>query len=163
MNINELSERVGKKLITKRLTLGICESCTGGMLGSIITAVPGSSRYFQGGVIAYSNLIKEKVVGVRRTVLRKFGAVSVETAEEMARGVRRRLKSKIGVGITGIAGPTGGTKDKPVGLVYIGIAIGGRCSVKKFLFKGNRNTVRKNACKEALIFLNDLLSKRGRR
>ncbi len=137
-------------LIKQKLTLSICESCTGGMLASIITGIPGSSKYFKGGVIAYANDIKTRVIGVKEQTLKKFGAVSKQTACEMAAGVRSITKSDIGLSITGIAGPGGGTKDKPVGLVFIGIATSNQDMVFKFNFKGNREQIRKKASANAL-------------
>ncbi|MGB9721586.1 MAG: CinA family protein [bacterium] len=131
-------------------TLGICESCTGGMLSSMITSIPGSSNYFKGGIVAYSNEIKEKIVGVKSITLKKFGAVSGQTAKEMARKVRYITKSDIGVSITGIAGPGGGTKEKPVGLVYIAVADKVNVLVYKFQFSGNREQIRRKACANAL-------------
>ncbi len=141
---------LGKILIKKKLTLSICESCTGGMLGSIITGVPGSSKYFKGGVIAYSNDIKKRVIGIKEQTLKKFGAVSNQTAREMAKGVRRITNSDIGISITGIAGPGGGSKIKPVGLVFIALATRNKLLVFKFNFKGNREQIRKKASAKAL-------------
>ncbi len=144
---------LAKQLTRKKLTLSVCESCTGGMLSSMLTDIPGSSKYYVGGIVAYSNRIKEKIVGVKRSTLKKHGAVSAEVAREMASGVCRIFKSNIGIGITGIAGPSGGSKKKPVGLVYLGFASKKKTSVKKLLLKGSRDTIRKKACKEALRFL----------
>ncbi len=151
--MNKLSHTIGKILVKKKLTLSVCESCTGGMLGSIITQVPGCSRYFLGGIIAYSNEIKSRSVGVKSGMLKKYGAVSPEVARKMAQGVRRVFKSDIGIGITGIAGPSGGSKKKPVGLVYICLSYKRGIFVKEFSFKGNRDLIRKKACKAALFLL----------
>jgi PncC family amidohydrolase len=151
--MNKLSKSIAKILLKKKLTLSICESCTGGMLGSIITSVPGSSKYFRGGIIAYSNEVKRKIVGVKPDTLRKYGAVSAIVAQEMAKGVRQKLKTAIGIGITGIAGPKGGSKKKPVGLVYIAISQKRRIIVRRHQFEGNREKVRKRACEEALSLL----------
>ncbi len=153
MTVFELSKKIGKILASKKLKLSVCESCTGGMLGSILTRIPGSSRYFQGGIIAYSDKIKKEIVGVKAATLKNYGAVSVEVAKEMARGVRKRLRSDIGIGITGIAGPSGGTKRRPVGLVYISVSNRKHVFVKRFLFKGNREQIRKKTCREALFLL----------
>jgi nicotinamide-nucleotide amidase len=157
MNLEQISKTVGKLLIKHRLTVGICESCTGGMLGGIITQVPGSSKYFRGGVIAYSNEVKTRIIGVKISTLRKCGAVSAEVAQEMADGVRKKLKSDIGIGITGIAGPSGGTKKKPVGLIYVSLSYRRIILVKVFLYKGPRDQIRKKACKAALLLLLKLL------
>ncbi|KPK73113.1 hypothetical protein AMJ87_02660 [candidate division WOR_3 bacterium SM23_60] len=148
---------LARQLIRKKLTISVCESCTGGMLSSMITDRPGSSKYFVGGVIAYSNEVKRNVVGVKPATLRKHGSVSAEVVVEMARGVRRKLVADIGIAITGIAGPTGGSKKKPVGLVYLGVASRHRVSVKRLLLKGSRDTIRKRACLEALYMVTSCL------
>lgn len=124
-----LEVQIGKLLTAKNLTLALAESCTGGLVAHRVTEVPGSSEYFLGGVVSYANAAKERLLGVRHGTLVGHGAVSSETALEMARGARRALGADIGLSITGIAGPTGGTPDKPVGLVYIGLSTptGERC------------------------------------
>ncbi len=155
--MNKLSRDIGSTLVKKKLTLSVCESCTGGMLGSIVTQVTGSSKYFLGGVIAYSNEIKRKIVGVRSETLKKYGAVSAEVAREMAQAVRKKFRSDIGIGITGIAGPSGGSKEKPVGLVYISLSYKKIVFIKRLLFKGNRDQIRRKACNEALMLLSRLL------
>ena len=113
--------RVGPLLLVRGLTLATAESCTGGLIGSLLTDVSGSSDYFLGGVIAYSNEVKRSVLGVQRETLDTAGAVSREVALQMAHGVRRLLTTDYALAVTGIAGPTGGTPDKPVGLVYIAL------------------------------------------
>ncbi|MEO0136595.1 MAG: CinA family protein [candidate division WOR-3 bacterium] len=148
-----LAQQTGAILLSKRLTLSVCESCTGGMLGSMITSIPGSSNYFKGGVIAYSNELKIKLAQVRKKTLQDFGAVSRQTAREMAEGTKAKTGSDLCLAITGIAGPGGGTKTKPVGLVYIGLALPNKTIVKKFFFKGNRAQIRKQACFQALKLL----------
>lgn len=160
MNIDELSRAIGRRLVRRKITVSVCESCTGGMFGSIITRIPGSSKYFSGGVIAYSNDVKKKIVGVKTETLRKYGAVSAEVAKEMARGIQEKLKSDIGIGITGIAGPLGSSKKKPVGLVYIGLSYKKKLFVEKFLLKGNRDQIRKKSCREALMLLCRLLTRK---
>ncbi|MBF2080468.1 MAG: competence/damage-inducible protein A [Synechococcales cyanobacterium T60_A2020_003] len=119
---DSLASVVGALLTQRSETLAVAESCTGGGLGHLITSVPGSSVYFRGGIISYDNEIKVQLLGVDSSVLDSLGAVSDEVAKQMAQGVRSRLGSTWGIGITGIAGPGGGTESKPVGLVYIGIA-----------------------------------------
>mgnify|MGYP005845565941 CR=1 FL=1 len=151
--MNTLARSAGGLLSKKGLSLSICESCTGGMLGSVITSIPGSSKYFKGGIIAYSNEIKKNVVGVKDYTLNRFGAVSGQTARQMAQGTRKIIGTDIGVSITGIAGPGGGTKEKPVGTVFIGIADNKKNRVYKFHFKGNRNQIRKRVCAQALKLL----------
>ncbi len=166
--MNPLPARIDIKLkniagIMKRreLTISVCESCTGGMLGALLTRRPGSSGYFKGGIIAYANTVKE-AFGVRRATLIRCGAVSEMTAREMACIAREKLKSDIGVGITGIAGPEGGSKEKPVGLVYIAISAARIEQVKDFLLKGRRNDIRRKACERALdIIIGYLLEDRG--
>jgi PncC family amidohydrolase len=158
MKLNDLSKTIGKILTRRKLTISVCESCTGGMLGSIITRVSGSSKYFVGGIIAYSDTVK-RTCGVKTVTLKQYGAVSAEVAHDMAISVRKKLKSDIGVGITGIAGPSGGTKKKPVGLVYISIALKRNFYSKKCLLKGNRTQIRRQTCSEALYLLyNHLIS-----
>jgi PncC family amidohydrolase len=117
-----LEERIGKLLVERGLTLAVAESCTGGLIGHRITNVPGSSEYFMGGVVAYAYDAKERVLGVRHDTLYDYGAVSEPTALEMARGARRLLMTDLALAVTGIAGPGGGTPEKPVGLVYIALS-----------------------------------------
>lgn len=152
-----IARKVGNMLLERRLSLSVCESCTGGMLGAVITSMPGSSRYFAGGVIAYSDAVKKNVVGVKRSTLERYGAVSALTAREMALGVRSKLKTDIGVSITGIAGPDGGTAKKPVGLVYIAVAYGKRMWVERFVFSGGRQKVRRSSAKKALDMIKEVL------
>jgi len=144
---------VGKLLREKGLTLAVAESCTGGLLGMRLTEVPGSSDYFRGGVIAYSNAVKEAVLGVPRAILEEKGAVSPECARAMAEGARRLLGADLALAITGIAGPTGGTPEKPVGLVYIALAHPGGVEVERHEFRGSRQGVRWSASEAALALL----------
>ena len=122
MTNEPLEITVGRFLLTHHLTVATAESCTGGLIGHRLTNVPGSSDYFLGGIIAYANEVKERVLGVSQQTLETHGAVSAETALEMARGARRLLNTAVAISVTGIAGPGGGTLDKPVGLVYIALA-----------------------------------------
>jgi PncC family amidohydrolase len=133
--------------------MSVAESCTGGMLGSVITSVPGSGKYFLGGVVAYSNESKEDVVNVPRMVMIVNGAVSEEAAVHMASGVRSVFNSDVSISITGIAGPDGGTATKPVGLVWIGISTKHGTFAKKFNFEGNREDIRKSAVRKAMGLL----------
>ena len=134
-------------------TIATAESCTGGLLGALLTSSPGASDYYLGGAIAYHNRAKQVLLGVRLSTLKKYGAVSGQSAQEMAIGIQKRLKADQGIAITGIAGPGGGTAGKPVGLVYIALA--GKAGVKcgKFLFKGSRRKIREQAAKTALNWL----------
>lgn len=149
---------VGKLLREQELTLAVAESCTGGLLGGRITNVPGSSDYFLGGVIAYSNGLKESLLDVPAETLKEHGAVSEETARAMAEGIVHATGASLGIGITGVAGPAGGTAEKPVGLVYIGIARKkGGAKVLKLSMWGDRATVRIRAVQQALVLLRDVL------
>jgi nicotinamide-nucleotide amidase len=133
---------VGGLLKSKGLTLAVAESCTGGLVGNRITNVAGSSVYMRGGIIAYSNDVKQKELGVRNTTLETHGAVSEPTAAEMASGVRQRLSADIGLSITGIAGPDGGTPDKPVGTVCFGLAAADKLFTRRYQLWGNREWVK---------------------
>lgn len=135
------------------MTLALAESCTGGLLSSAVTDVPGSSGYFLGSVVAYSNDVKESALGVRTLTLRKHGAVSRETALEMAKGVRRAFGADVSAAITGIAGPGGGTPEKPVGLVFIAVTRGRSSETRRFVFKGGRKSIKKQSAEAALSML----------
>jgi nicotinamide-nucleotide amidase len=141
---------VGGLLGSRGKTLAVAESCTGGLLAQTLTSVPGSSDWFLGGVVSYANEAKEKLLGVSPRYLEKFGAVSSAVALNMAQGVRRRFTADVGVSITGIAGPGGGTPEKPVGLVYIGLDSGETVLHQRHYFEGNRNQVRQQAARCAL-------------
>jgi nicotinamide-nucleotide amidase len=145
-----LSSELGELLINQRLSIAVSESCTGGLLSHVLTAVSGSSTYFIGGIVAYSNPIKEKFLGVKSETLLNFGAVSSQTAKEMAEGIRHRFQTDIGLSITGIAGPTGGTPEKPVGLVWIGISTSQKTSTFECHFNGNREGVQYSTVREIL-------------
>ena len=145
-----LEDAVGRLLIERGLTLATAESCTGGLLGNRITNVAGSSEYYLGGIVSYSDAAKMNLLGVSQETLKEFGAVSEETAQEMALGARRLLQSDVGVSITGIAGPTGGTEDKPVGLVYIAVDVAGDVAVRKFVFSEDRRYNKELSAQAAL-------------
>lgn len=150
-----LASTVGNLLQQKSMTVSVAESCTGGGLGQLITAIPGSSRYFWGGVISYDNRVKEGLLGVDAQVLSRCGAVSPEVAAAMANGVRDRLGTDWGISITGVAGPGGGSDEKPVGLVYIGISSAAGTHTNKHLFGNNcsRDRIRKQSGLSALNWL----------
>lgn len=131
-------------------TLVTAESCTGGMIGSLMTAVPGSSRVFKGGIISYCNAVKEKQLGVPGDVLEQFGAVSEEVAKAMAQGALYRLEADVAVSVTGLAGPDGDDRGNPVGTVFVGYADKNNCFAKKFLFTGEREQIRTAAARETL-------------
>ena len=144
---------VGELLTLRGLRLALAESCTGGLVGHLITNVAGSSTYYLGGGAAYANEAKVRLLGVNPGTLEKFGAVSAETALEMARGIRLALAADIGVSVTGIAGPTGGTADKPVGTVWIGISTPDDEYARHFLWSGDRLAIKKQSAQAALKLL----------
>jgi nicotinamide-nucleotide amidase len=145
-----LEQVVGSMLRERNLTIAVAESCTGGLVGNRITNVPGSSEYFLGGVIAYSNELKRTLLGVREETLIHHGAVSPEVAQEMARGIRERTGAAMGISTTGIAGPGGGTPVKPVGLVYIGLSTASETYAEQHLFSGEREFIKLRSSQAAL-------------
>ena len=140
----EMEEIVGRLLTERGKTISVAESCTGGLIGHRLTNVPGSSDYFCGGVVSYSNQSKVDVLEVSAETIKKYGAVSDETAQEMSRGIRERMKSDLGLAVTGIAGPDGGSKDKPVGTVYIALSSGGEVFSRRYRFWGRRKQIKLN-------------------
>ena len=148
-----LEKAVADLLQANELTVACAESCTGGLLAARLVNVPGISDVFKTSVVTYSNKAKKRLLGVKKSTLQKHGAVSQETAEEMAKGAAAQLKADVAVAVTGIAGPDGGTEEKPVGLVYIGCHVKGKTTVKKYQFSGNRNRVREAAVSAALALL----------
>ena len=152
-----LASDIGVKLRRSKKTIAVAESCTGGKLGDMITEAPGSSDYFLGGVISYSNDAKVSILGVDGAIIEEKGAVSDEVALMMAEGVRNRFGADIGVGITGIAGPTGATPEKPVGLVCIAVSSGDFVERDRAIFLGDRGSVKNQAAIRALEMLNELL------
>jgi nicotinamide-nucleotide amidase len=156
-----MEEVIGRQLRESGRTIAVAESCTAGMLGMHITRVPGSSVYFLGGILCYSNDAKMELCGVPPELLQKFGAVSAEVAEAMARGVRCALHSSIGLSITGIAGPGGGSAEKPVGLVYIGISDGQHTESRHRIMPGDRESIRERSTYLALSWLRRFLMRLG--
>ncbi len=155
--LESLSSKIGEILIQKGQTIASAESCTGGLLSHVLTSVSGSSGYFIGGVVAYSNSIKEAALGVRAGTLEQFGAVSTQTAQEMADGIRMRFDTDIGLSTTGIAGPTGGTPEKPVGLVWIGISTEKGTHTIECHFDGDRDQIKNSTVHKLLsLLLEDL-------
>ena len=149
--MKKLSQKLVKLLSKKRLKISLAESCTGGLLSSSITSIGGSSKVFTLGLITYSNQAKIKILKVPKIIIMKHGAVSYETCLSMVKNLNEISKTNISVSITGVAGPKGGTKQKPVGLVYIGIKKGNKTLVKKFLFKNKkRNSIQKSTVNRAL-------------
>ena len=140
-----------KKLIKKKLKISFAESCTGGLLSSSITSINGASKVFNIGLVTYSNQAKIKFLKVNKNIIKKYGAVSAECCASMVRNLSKMSNAQINVSITGIAGPKGGTKYKPVGLVYIGIKKGNKIEVNKFLFKSKkRSSIQKAAVKSTI-------------
>lgn len=154
-----LEQVVGLYLMMRGATLSVAESCTGGLLEQRLTSVPGSSRYFVGGVVCYSDKLKVKLVGVGEALIKRKGAVSAEVVQALAKNIRRKTRSVLGVGITGIAGPEGGTPDKPVGTVYIALADAHRVKVEKHRFLGDREKIRWHATQAALALVRRKLLK----
>lgn len=154
----KLEEKAGSALREKGWTLALGESCTGGLIAHRITEVPGSSDYFLGGVVAYSDPIKESMLHVEHKTLEAMGAVSEETAREMARGVRAAMDAVVGVSVTGIAGPGGGTKEKPVGLTFISVSTPDGEWVERYIFQGGRQSNKQASADAALALLLRALS-----
>jgi nicotinamide-nucleotide amidase len=152
-----LAQVVGELLRRQKLTVATAESCTGGLVGDIITSVAGSSDYYLGGIIAYANELKRNLLGVSAKTLKKYGAVSRQTVAEMLNGVAAATGADCAIAISGIAGPGGGTKTKPVGLVFIGVAAGNRVRIQKHLFTGAREIIKQRAAWTALNQLRILL------
>jgi PncC family amidohydrolase len=156
---NDLLTKISKMLFTKQLTIATAESCTGGLIGHLLTNIPGSSRYFECGIISYSNQAKMQLLDVPEDLLDIHGAVSEPVAKAMAEGIRKKAKVDIGISSTGIAGPTGGTKKKPVGLVYIGLSTKDQTQVNKFIFSNNRLGNKHETARHAFFMLKDYLEK----
>jgi PncC family amidohydrolase len=154
---NFLEKRIGYLLRNNGWTLGIAESCTGGLVCDRITNVSGSSDYFMGGMVNYSNESKARHLGIPLEYIKRYGAVSPQVAKKMAQGVRKAFHTTFGLSTTGVAGPTGGTKRSPVGRVFIGIASGKGIGVKKLDFKGNRREIKKKATERSLEFFYEIL------
>ena len=149
--MKKLSQKIVKLLTKKRLKISLAESCTGGLLSSAITSVSGSSKVFNLGLVAYSNQSKIKVLKVSKKIIRKYGAVSEQVCKAMAKNVSKIGKTNMSISITGIAGPRGGTKQKPVGLVYVGMKRGNKVKVNRYLFKNKgRLYIQKAAVNKSL-------------
>lgn len=151
--------KIGEILQNNSMTMSTAESCTGGMIGMQATEIPGSSKWYKGGIISYTDEIKQSLLNVPKIILKKHGAVSETTAKLMAEGVKEQLKTDYAISVTGIAGPGGATREKPVGLVYIGIATPEITIVKKHIFKGDRQSVREQATNKGSRYLLEELYK----
>ncbi|KYK34795.1 MAG: competence protein ComA [Thermoplasmatales archaeon SG8-52-3] len=158
LNNKEILEKISIMLKEKGQKIAIAESCTGGLISHSFTNISGSSEYFDRGIVSYSNKAKTELLDVSLNILNKYGAVSEQVAKAMAEGVRKKSKVDIGIATTGIAGPTGGTKDKQVGLVFISISTINNTIVKRFQFSGNRLKNKESTCKAALEMLFNLIS-----
>ncbi len=148
-----MAETVGRLLKQRKWTLSVAESCTGGLVGHLLTGVPGSSSYFLGGIISYSNQAKIDVLGVKPGVLKRAGAVSDETVREMAENVRHKLKTDLGIAVSGIAGPEGGSREKPIGTVHLGMATVEETFTKRYCFVGSRQQIKRVSAMMALDWL----------
>ena len=151
------AEKVFKHCIKKKIKMSFAESCTGGLLSSLITSFPNSSKIFISGFITYSDLSKQKMIGVKSKTLKKYGAVSKEVAIEMVNGIWNKNKINIALSITGIAGPTGQTKNKKVGLVYVGIKSKKGIQINEFDFKGNREKIRLVSVEKAIDMISSVI------
>jgi len=146
-------------LKSQKKTLAVAESCTGGLISKLLTDIPGSSQYFILGLVTYSNQAKTKLLSIPTSTISQHGAVSRQVAQKMAANVRRLTKTDFGIGVTGIAGPGGDSKKKPIGTVYIATDCARCRNWKKFQFKGNRISIRKKAAQESLRLLRQCLNK----
>ena len=156
--MKKLSQKVVKLLSKKRLRISLAESCTGGLLSSSITSISGSSKVFNLGLVTYSNESKIKVLNVPRKIIKKYGAVSEQVCKAMVINISKIGKTKMSLSITGIAGPRGGTKKKPVGLVYIGIKKGNNIKIKKYLFlRKKRSQIQRSSVNKSLKLILDSL------
>lgn len=150
----ELAERLQGVCVARGLTVATAESCTGGLVAHLLTEVPGSSGYFRGGVVAYADIVKREQLGVPADTLAAHGAVSAQVALAMAESVRERLATDLGVGVTGVAGPDGGSDAKPVGLVYVAVAgVDGPPDVRRFLWQGDRSANKSSTAAAAISML----------
>ena len=150
INTMRLEQKLAKQLIKTKKTLALAESCTGGLLANTLTNIPGSSAFLLLGIVAYDNAAKTKILKIPAPLLKKHGAVSAPVANLMAQNVRKILNTDYGIGITGIAGPAGGTKTKPIGLVYIAMSTKQNTIVQEFHFKGTRLQIKDQAVNAAL-------------
>lgn len=159
MVLFEIARQVGETLERKGLLIATAESCTGGWIGEVLTAIPGSSNWFERGFITYSNLAKREMLGVNPDILKEYGAVSLETAREMALGALRHSRAQVSLAVTGIAGPGGGSSDKPVGTVCFAWALkGGKLDTSRRHFEGDREAVRRQSVTTALEGVLDILA-----
>jgi PncC family amidohydrolase len=157
----ELARLLQERCLEAQVTLATAESCTGGLVAYVITEVPGSSAYFRGAVVSYADELKEQALGVPAETLSRHGAVSAQTAVAMAEGARARLDCEVGLAVTGIAGPSGGSAEKPVGLTYVAVADGSGHDVRRFLWTGDRTGNKLASAEAALQLALERLGGRG--
>jgi PncC family amidohydrolase len=158
--MKKLEKIIGDYLRERGWTVSIAESCTGGLICDLITNVPGSSDYFEGGMVTYSNESKARHLGIPLDDIKKYGAVSSQVAKKMAQGARKAFGTTFGLSTTGVAGPTGGTKRSPVGRVFIGLASGRRTWVIKLNLEGSRREIKEKATQKALQYFYEILVKK---
>ena len=158
METISLEAKISQLLIKHKKKLAVAESCTGGLISHYLTNIPGSSNFFLLGVVAYDPKAKIYLLKVPQKIIKIKGTVSSEVAKYMAKGILKLANADISIGLTGIAGPSGGTKESPVGTVYIAVASQFKLSCKKFYFKGNRQTIKRKASRAALSFLKRCLN-----
>ncbi len=157
VKIKDYSQLV-EYLKNKKLTIATAESCTGGLIAKLITDISGSSQVFIGGVVSYSNEMKMKWLAVKEETLLKYGAVSEQTVTEMLYGIKNETQANFAVAVSGIAGPGGGTEEKPVGTVYLGVSFDHKRSVKKFIFPGTREDVRNSSADKILEMIQNIIN-----
>lgn len=156
--MKKISENLVKLLRKKKLTLSVAESCTGGLLSSSITGISGSSKVFKFGLVTYSNNSKNKILKVPKKIIKKYGAVSMQCCLSMVNNLNKIGKSNISISITGIAGPGGGNKSKPVGLVYIGLKRGNKIEAEKYIFKNKgRSYLQKTIVKKSIVLIKNMI------
>ncbi|HUN24573.1 MAG TPA: CinA family protein [Anaerolineales bacterium] len=154
-----LAQEIGRRLLARGWFLATAESCTGGLVSHYLTNVPGSSAWFVGGVVSYTNALKMQLLGVSPETLVQYGAVSEQTVMEMAVGVCQKLGAQVGIAVTGIAGPGGGSTEKPVGLVWVGLALPHQVVAQAFHWYGNRIANKESSAQTALAWLLELLTR----
>jgi nicotinamide-nucleotide amidase len=151
--------KISNLLKLKHFTIASAESCSGGLIANTFTNISGSSDYFDRGIVSYSNKSKMELLNVEEDILKEYGAVSEQVAKLMADGIREQSNVDIGISTTGIAGPTGGTLEKPIGLVYIAVSTSDKTIVKKFQFSGDRIQIKENTCNAAFQMLFEIVNK----
>jgi nicotinamide-nucleotide amidase len=155
---DNIAQTLGKRLIERKETITTAESCTGGNIAHLITLVAGSSRYYKGSVVSYANEVKENLLGVQKKSLEEFGAVSEEVVRQMAEGARKLMKTDYAIATSGIAGPDGGSDEKPIGTVWIAVSGKEKCVAKKFLFNTTRENFIERTSNQAILMCLEVLA-----